>query len=113
MSEDVLSYGVMVPLNRKLTREETEEYGEILYDQGSLVHFNYEGTLAFTDNRDEPYGISFGFEYQDDSKMFQDLEQFGLTIDQTKARSYRCMWYNGVDSSMSLMTLEKFLALTT
>lgn len=31
MSEDVMSVGVMVPLNRKLTEEEREEWEEILW----------------------------------------------------------------------------------
>ena len=43
---------------------------------------------------------------------FQVLEQFGINIDPTKARPYRCYWYNGSDSDMGLITLEEFLKRT-
>jgi hypothetical protein len=51
MSENVMSTGVMVPLSRKLSRDEYEEWSELLWDQNTTVHLNYEGTLAYTDVR--------------------------------------------------------------
>lgn len=115
MSENVMSTGVMVPISRKLTRAERQEWGELLWEQGSNVRFNYEGTLVYTQERGDEYGIHFGdaqnfgpFWTQD----FQILEQFGLSIQPTKARSYLCYWYNGVDSDMDMMTLENFLKRT-
>jgi hypothetical protein len=120
MSENVMSTGHMVPLNRKLTREEREEWQELLWDQdrGSSVQFNYEGTLAYTDFRTEDeYGLHFEGDTSTLSgapigSSFDVLKQFGLSIVEEQARYYRCMWYNGSDSDMDMMKLEKFLKRT-
>jgi hypothetical protein len=118
MSENVMSSGHMVPLSRKITREEREEWEEVLWDQDSLVRFNYEGTLAYTDHRTEDeYGIHFEGDTITLSatplgSSFDVLKQFGLSIVIEQARYYRALWYNGADSDMSMMTLEKFLKRT-
>jgi hypothetical protein len=112
MSENVMSTGLMVPLNRKITQEESEEWTEELWDQGSDVRINYEGTLAYTDIRGDEYGIRFGIASDFSLDAFQDLAQFGLTVEEDKARPYSCYWYNGADSDMDMMTLEEFLTMT-
>ncbi len=112
MSENVASAGIMVPLSRKLTREEREEWEELLWEQNSSVRFNYEGTLAYTDEGGEEYGISFGNMNKYSMAEFDDLLQFNINILPSKARPYTCYWYNGSDSDMSMMTLEKFLEQT-
>ena len=112
MSSDVMSTGIMVPLNRKLTEEERDEWSEELYDQGDNVNFNYEGTLAYTDEGGEAYGISFGVKNDFDVNAFDCLEKYGLGVQMKKARPYRCMWYNGADSDMDMMELEDFLLRT-
>jgi hypothetical protein len=87
MSENVMSSGHMVPLDRKITREERQEWEELLWDQDSPVRFNYEGTLAYTDLRieDDPYGIHFEGDTSTLSgapldSSFGVLKQFGLSI---------------------------------
>lgn len=112
MSENVASAGLMVPLNRKITDAERDEWMEILWDQGSGVHLNYEGTLAYTDEGGEEYGISFGSMKDYSFTAFKDLEQFGVGILPTKARPYTCYWYNGSDSDMDTMKLKDFLKRT-
>jgi hypothetical protein len=112
MSEDVMSVGVMVPLNRKLTEEEREEWNELLYDQGSEVSLSYYCDMAYTAERGEAYGISFGEMPVSDTSAFEDLKQFGIWIEEDKARPYRCLWYNGSDSDMDMMTREEFLKMT-
>jgi hypothetical protein len=112
MSENVMSVGIMAPLNRKLTDEERDEWNEILYDQGSGVSLNYEGTIAYTDEGGDVYGISFGEMVDFDQFQFDDLKQFGLFIIEEQARPYSCYWYNGVDSNMDMLELEDFLTRT-
>jgi hypothetical protein len=109
MSEDVMSVGVMVPLSRKLTEEEREEWNELLYDQGSEVRLSYYCDMAYTDEGGEAYGISFGLLPVNNISAFDDLKQFGIWVEEEKARPYRCLWYNGSDSDMDMMTREKFL----
>lgn len=114
MSENVHSTGTMVPLSRHLTREEREDWGEILYDQGSKVCFNYDGTIAYTDHRDQDeYGIYFGDMHDTNLEEFKDLDQFGIGVLEHQARPYRCFWYNGADSDMGTITLDEFLESTS
>ena len=112
MSENVMSVGIMAPLNRKLTDEERDEWSEILYDQGSTVGFNYEGTMAYTDEGGRRGGIYFGEMSSLGMSQFDDLKQFGLSIIAEQARPYREYWYNGADSDHDMMTLEDFLVMT-
>ena len=112
MSEDVMSVGVMVPLNRKLTEKERDEWQEILWDQGSSVRLSYYCDMAYTKEEGKAYGISFGEMPTNDTSAFGDLEQFGICIEEDKARSYRCMWYNGSDSEMCMMKRGEFLKMT-
>ena len=112
MSSNVMSVGIMAPLNRKLTDEERDEWGEILYYQGSTVSINYEGTMAYTDEGGDEYGIYFGEMSSLDPTQFDDLKQFGLSIITEQARPYREYWYNGADSDHDMMELEDFLVRT-
>ncbi len=112
MSSNVMSYGIMAPLNRKLTKEEREEWQEILWEQDSSVHLSYYNDMAYTEEHGDEYGISFGEMCPVTIEDFNDLKQFGIWIEEDKARSYRCLWYNGADSDMNMMTREKFLKRT-
>jgi len=112
MSSNVMSVGILAPLNRKLTEEEREEWTEILYDQGSIVSINYEGTMAYTDEGGDEYGLYFGEMTSLDPAQFDDLKQFGLSIITEQARPYRGYWYNGADSDHDMIMLEDFLKLT-
>jgi len=112
MSSNVMSTGMMVPLNRKLTEEERDDWSEVLWDQNSNVNFNYEGTMAYTDEGGSEYGVYFGEMTSLDMSNFDDLKQFGLSIVEDQARPYREYWYNGADSDHNMMTLEDFLKRT-
>ena len=109
MSSNVASAGLMAPLSRKLTKEEREEWTELLYEQGSSIQINYDGTLAYTDEGGSEYGISFGSTNTYSNQPFEDLLQFDITVDLNKARPYTCYWYNGADSDMDMLTLDEFL----
>ena len=112
MSRDVSSAGLMAPLSRKLTDEEIYNWIELLYDQGSSIRINYEGTLAYSDEGGSDYGINFGLINIYSNEAFNDLAQFDITVDLDKARPYTCRWYNGVDSDMDMMTFNEFLKMT-
>ena len=111
MSDNVGAVGFMVPLCKKLSKEQLEDLQEELWERESNVHFNYEGTLAYTEERTSGYGITFGgTKYtQEIGDSFEVLAEFGIEISAEQARSYSCYYYNGVDSDMDMMTLEQFL----
>lgn len=102
----------MVPLNRTITREERDEWNEILWEQNSSVSLSYYRDMAYTHELGDEYGISFGEMHSVTLADFEDLKQFGIWIEEDKARPYRCLWYNGADSDMDMMTREKFLKMT-
>ena len=122
MSHDVYSKGIMIPLKEKISRETRIHISDDLYDDGDKIGFdvnvNYEGTLIYTDGSQcedyPPYGIQF--EIKNDSSLndsvIKILEKYGVELDYEKAAPYSCVWYNGTDSEMSLITLEEFLKLT-
>lgn len=112
MSNNIMSMGIMAPLSRKLTQEELEEFREYLWDQGSNVSFNYEGTMVYTDEGGDEYGIYFGEMTSLDPSRFDILKQFGLSIIAEQARPYREYWYNGADSDHDMMELQEFLRMT-
>lgn len=112
MSNNVMSVGVMAPLNTTITKKQREEWQEILWEQNSPVHLSYYNDMAYTEEHGDEYGISFGEMRAVTLEGFEDLKQFGIWIEEDKARSYRCLWYNGADSHMDMMTRNKFLSMT-
>lgn len=112
MSRSVMSVGFMAPLSRKITKEEYQEWSEILYEKGSSVHISYEGDIAYTERETDEYGIYFPSILSPDPNAFDDLNQFEISVEKDKIRSYRCFWYDGTDSDMDMMTKETFLEMT-
>lgn len=113
MSDNIVSAGVMCPLDRKLMQEEYADIVDDLYDKG--VFLNYEGTLVYTDVGGAEYGIYFGDEFTDDwlsQEQHEALKSFGLSVLSEHARPYRCLWYDGADSDMDEMTIDNFLEST-
>jgi hypothetical protein len=108
MSENVMSSGIMVPLVNKLTNEMRDELSETLWERESSVYVNYEGTMVYTDYRGDEYGIKFGISQNFDQSEFDILKEFNIEIQPDMARPYSCYWYNGTDSDMDDLTLDKF-----
>ena len=112
MSSNVMSVGVMAPLSRTITKEERDEWSEILWEQGSIVQFSYYCDMVYTEESGDEYGITFGEMPIVNIAHFEVLKQFGIWTEEGRARAYRCLWYNGSDSDMDMMTREKFLQMT-
>ncbi len=106
MSEIVLSEGFMVPLAEPV--KDYEEYSEWLYENSPL-RLNYEGTLIYSGNQSDPYGMFFmDAEYSTD-EFFAEIDKLGLDYLPSEVRRYICIWYNGVDSNMDMLTLKEFM----
>lgn len=115
MSDNVGSRGMMAPLTKKMSDEEREEITEAIYESGNdSVSVNYEGTIAYTDNRSDGYGLPFGLasDTNDLGYIRTIMDHYGFGIVEEQARPYSCYWYNGADSDMDMLTLEDFLVLT-
>ena len=108
MSSMEMSIGVMVPIEPLDT--EAEEYWdleEVLYDETDW-RINYEGTIAFTDVGGDEHELVIG-DLKNEEPDYQDLILNGIVPNVELAKPYRCLWYNGVDSPMSTLTIEEFM----
>lgn len=103
MSENVCDFGWMAKLKELV---DSEAVNEILYDDGSCLSVNYDGTLIYSEHRTGICGITVFDEcYKLD--FVNELNKHGLEIVGVP-RPYFDNWYNGADSYRSEMALEGF-----
>jgi hypothetical protein len=115
MSENVRSYGFMAVL--EVPVDHADFHDKAWYDKSPLC-VNYEGTLVYIDfnrmkshhERENIYGLFIGDERLDASLFVSECRKYGLSVDQSSRRQYNCIWYNGSDSDMSLLTKKEFLS---
>ena len=110
MSSNVFSSGFMVPLITPLTKDEREDVYYKL--EKSDLHINYEGTILYSDEThdfDGGYGIMFEGVHNNDNFLYS-LKDSGLDlpINLAMMKYYTRLWYNGSDSDMSMMTIQRF-----
>lgn len=110
MSENVTSFGVMVPLVKPVgdyRTENHESFSDWLDEIG--LQLNYEGTLLFSEQRDKDGGCGIFFsntEYR--NNVMALCAENGIKIHEDQMQFFVSNWYNGADSHQSEMTLEKF-----
>lgn len=121
MSATVRQHGFIAVLLRPIEDEEArEELSEKLHDAGSKLGISYDGSLVFYDaNRQEDYevreniyGLFFGHDVSLRAKMEAELLTHNLMIDGRTMRPYNCIYWNGSDSPLSLLTKEQFFMKT-
>ncbi|QIG71205.1 hypothetical protein EVB32_098 [Rhizobium phage RHph_TM39] len=109
MSENVFDYGFMVPLKEKMTDDDRYDLSERLWNEKTGIHINHEGTIIYSAIRGNEYGIRFTQTSEMDSSAFMDsIPDYVPEVDDTEIRGYSCYWYNGSDSDMDCMTLERY-----
>ena len=119
MSSTVRSYGYIAAMVFSVGEDKIEELHESLYDANNGLEINYDGTLLFVDlnqtkpmsEREDIYGLSIG-----DSTIELTPEQFvnmakdaNLPVFESTVQPYNCIWYNGSDNPVSLLSKEEFL----
>lgn len=113
MSENVTSFGFMAPLvNPIKDAEDRETLTDKLYFDDTGLCINYEGTLIYNDfggGYDNKAGIFF-LDLKAREEFLDTLASCQLTVDENNIKFYACNWYNGTDSHMDEMTLERFLS---
>ena len=120
MSATVISQGYIAILQNPIADEDQrEELSENLYDSETGLELNYEGTLIILDeyalksySEREFYSDLFivGGLNQDKARDFVQLASAnGFEVLESTVQPYVCVWYNGSDSPVSMMTKEEFL----
>lgn len=110
MSENVTSFGVMVPLVKPVgdyRTENHESFSEWLDEIG--LQLNYEGTLLFSEQRDRDGGCGIFFsETKHRDRLIKLCNENDIHIINSQIQFFVSNWYNGANSHQSEMTLEKF-----
>lgn len=120
MSSTVRQHGFIAVLARPILKEDREELSEKLYEEGSKLDFNGDGTLVFfdvnrhadIDVREDIYGLFFGHDVSHRATMEAELLKYNLLINGYTMRPYNCIYYNGGDSPLWDLTKEEFLRKT-
>lgn len=125
MSTTVRSYGLIAVLkNPPVGEEEREALEDELYAEASDLGFNNAGDLLVLDyNRRADYrerediyiftidGKSMkGGAPVDPQDIVKEAAEYGFEIDEASIKPFDCIWYNGVDCPVDMMTKEEFLA---
>lgn len=111
MSEQRITYGLVVVLDVKLTQDERDDLYDELESDNMAV--NYDGTLVYLNAFD---GESWDAEFISGINAFGSRTEFftlcakhGLSIQPGTVDVFYANWYDGCDSPMSTMTLSQFL----
>lgn len=109
MSSTVFSTGFFAILKTPLSVDEREELSEILWDKDSNLNINNEGTLVYSDIRDENLGYGLHFLIDGDKDAFlKELKDMDILINEDSIHPYNCLWYNGSESYMSVLKKEDY-----
>ena len=109
MSSTVFSTGFFAILKTPLSKDECEEFSEILWDKDSNLHINDEGTLVYSDIRDEDMGYGLHFSIDGNKEDFlKELKAMDISIEEDSIYPYNCLWYNSSESYMSVLTRKEY-----
>jgi hypothetical protein len=119
VSDNVRSYGFIAVLKEPVHENDRDEICDKLFRNNSTLDLNIEGTLVYCDfnrtrslrERENIYGLFIGTVNDMDAGLFfMNCRRAGLNIDVATIKPYNCIWYNGADSDMSMLTKNEFMA---
>lgn len=112
MSCYVVNTGFMAEIENPISRNEWSKYNDKFYEDDIGINLNYEGTIVYSTDTEEnlgDYGLKIANTNINSIKKFvENAKKYGLIIKEDTIRTYSCIWYNGADSDMSLLTLEEY-----
>jgi len=114
MSSTVKSRGFIAILKTPIDQDQRDEWFDKLYDDRSDLELTYDGKLVFSDvyrhdkmrDREDIYELQIGTKEMDVREFATACEKYGLEIFHDTIQPYYCVWYNGTDSPVSLLTPE-------
>jgi hypothetical protein len=117
MSSTVRSYGFIAVLRVPILEDQRDDLNEKLYDEKSDIRVGYSGELLHIDfNRNKPYhikediyGLFIGSDKYDPKGFLEEAGHHNLFVDLLTLRPYNCIWYNGTDNPVDMLTKEEFL----
>jgi hypothetical protein len=118
MSSTVRQYGFIAALLKPLTSDEREEVNENLWSEKSNLSVTYDGALLYLDYnanksmriREDFYGLTLGNQNFDETEFVEEAIRRGLDVDGNTITTYNCIYYNGGDSPLDMLTKDDFLS---
>lgn len=119
MSDDVRSQGFIAVLKYRFPSARRDELDRVLYKLGSTLGLNSEGTLIYSDanihksfdERSDIYELFIGESDATGAKaaFLKEIVDAQLEADLATIQPYSCVWNNGSDCPVVLLTKENFL----
>ncbi|MFP3645183.1 hypothetical protein [Paraburkholderia sp. SIMBA_054] len=122
MSSTVKQCGFIAVLKNKVDEEEREAGNENQWELKTGVRVGYSGELVYVDfNYEKPlrerenfYGLSLGPTRAQRGESQADFEalmcKYAYDIEKGSITPYTCIYYNGGDSPLDMLTKDKLLA---
>lgn len=110
MSSARLLSGFLAKLKTPYNNEESEEVNERFWDKDIPLFINYEGTIIYSKNvsTDNIYHLTIEGGGEGSKKEFKKLLKREGIEKKGKVKRYVNIYYDGVDSDIDELTLEKF-----
>lgn len=119
MSDDVRSYGFIAVLKTRVPSTKRDELEHALSSSTSNLDVNSDGTLIYSDankhksfdERSDIYELFIGESDATGAKaaFLQEVVEAGLEVDLGTIQPYNCVWYNGSDCPVSLLTKAQYV----
>ena len=109
MSGYVLSTGFIAILANPVNEEDWEDISDSLGEAG--LQLNYDGNLVFSETTKPARGIVFNAQNnheQAENEFIASLKKIGLEIIESSQMPYTSIWYDGAESDMTALTIEKY-----
>ena len=108
------SYGFIAILETPFSEEEREAIEERFYEDKSNLSITYDGQCVYYDfNKDGDensiYFTQIGSSDSDLSKFENELNRYQLLIKSNTTKPFNCIYYNGCDNPIDMITKEKVL----
>lgn len=121
MSSTVRQYGFVAVLKNTINDDEREAGNENQWENKTGIRVGYSGELVYIDfnyerslpERENFYGLFIGSakplpgESQEDFAALMHRWMYDIEVD--TIRPYSCIYYNGGDSPLDMLTKEEFL----
>lgn len=107
MSETVRVQGYIAKLVKPFSDDERDAFME---ENDWTPGLNYEGTLFYVgDQLDDIYDLTIGNYIPDNfDRIVKAAEKFGVEIDENSIRPFDCIYYNGGDCPIDMLTVEEY-----
>ena len=114
MSSIDRSYGFIAVLETPFSKEEREAIKECFWKDKSNLNITYDGQCVYYDfnkngDEDSIYFTQIGSSDSNLYKFENELNHYQLLVKPNTTKPFNCIYYNGCDNPIDMVTKEKVL----